>query len=264
MYVDATSASHLELGTAAHPYKNLVDAYMDIYYGAEYAGQDVQILVLEGTANVVHFLTRPLIIMRTNTFVMQAYSKDAAKATPDKASISYTDKTTYARPVDTKYHLLGAKVTYDYDVIQGQVVEEEFSAITSLWNVAIVIKCNYHMRHFKIYCTRPRLTRSGPGGGARRPVVHLRGEPEHEHAQDPGRGELRHGDARLVQVHPQLPRRRHPHVARAGLRRTRLPHALRLHALRPRRRGRHRYARRLTLQSASAPSASACSSSSSA
>ena len=155
--MDSTSTSHLELGTVAHPYKSIVDGYMDIYYGTEYAEKDVMVYVLEGTSNVIHFLTRPFIIMRTNTFVMEAYSKDSTKTTPDKAIITYTDKSTYSRPVDTKYHLLGDKVTYDYDVIQGQVVEEEFSAITSLWNVAIVIKCNYHMRYFKVYCTNPLL-----------------------------------------------------------------------------------------------------------
>ena len=158
VYVDVTSTSAYELGTLEHPYKSVVDGYMDIYYGTEYAEKDVEVFVLEGTSNVIHFLTRPFIIMRTNTSLMQAYSKDTTKATPDKAILTYTDKTTYSRPVDTKYHLLGDKVTYDYDVIQGQVVEEEFSAITSLWNVAIVIKCNYDMRYFKVYCKQPQLT----------------------------------------------------------------------------------------------------------
>jgi hypothetical protein len=88
IYVDSTSEMPLELGTKEFPYKELADAFLEVFSIINGSNQQVQILVKELTTNKLNKITNSAVMMISGGQVhLTTYCTTANDCTPGVATI---------------------------------------------------------------------------------------------------------------------------------------------------------------------------------
>jgi len=150
IYVDPTSTSPSELGTMAHPYKTIDQAFIEIFNYWPKADNPVKVVVKEATTNKVYFQERPLVINRKDNVEITTYKADGT-VPGDQANLQVTNTETYAADPTTRFSLMTGK-TYDYAGTGSELVGNatEKAAIDTQWYTFIILQSHFKIDGLKI------------------------------------------------------------------------------------------------------------------
>ena len=143
IYINPDSTSSIELGTKNHPYKTIDQAFIEVFNYWD-AADAVNILVKEGTTNMVYFQERPLIVNRKDNVIITTY-KDDGTVPGDKATLKVLNTANYEAAWSTVYSLMGGKA---YDIGGSSLLTDEVTAINTQWYTFIIVQCDFKMDMF--------------------------------------------------------------------------------------------------------------------
>ena len=140
----------VELGTKAHPYKNLGFVFVELLNYHSHYDQNISIYVMENTNNYIY--VENSFIVNITLVEMLSYSDDETVTTPGKPIITAIEREEMTNSRGTSLNILQNYEMRTSEIIvnNSNITDYESLRLQAESYVFIIIKSSFHMDNFEL------------------------------------------------------------------------------------------------------------------